>query len=193
MAGIKPKKITEVFNGQSDIVLFDVLSNGYTETTSFADVTASGISLGQIVEDSTSWEGDEPSIETIKDEQGDPIVSNVTAGTYAFSCDIADISAEMAKEIMNATGITTALTSTSFSDISDVVKFVELPVSTRPIGIINDEANRWILFPKAKIVGNLSLDSKLWRLHITATAEYIDTATLGTFMMGKGAPTAATE
>ena len=190
MAGIKPKKVTEVFNGQSDIALFDAPTGGYKDTTSFADVTASGMSLGQVVEDSTSWEGDDPTIDVIKDEQGDPIVSTVTAGTYAFSCDIADLSAEMAEAIMKATKVTGTLTSTSIGEVTDVVKFVELPVTTAPIAIFNDEANKWILFPKAKIVGNLTLDSKLWRLHITATAEYIDTDTLGTFMMGKGKPTA---
>lgn len=192
MAGIKPKKVTEVFNGQSDIALFDAPAGGYKATTSFADVTASGMSLGQVVEDSTSWDGDDPAIDVIKDEQGDPIVSTVTAGTYAFSCDIADLSAEMVAAIMKATKVTGPLTSTSIGDVADVVKFVELPVTTAPIAIFNDEANKWILFPKAKIVGNLTLDSKLWRLHITATAEYIDTDTLGTFMMGKGKPTAAT-
>lgn len=190
MAGIKPKKVTEVFNGQSDIALFDAPTGGYKDTTSFADVTASGMSLGQVVEDSTSWEGDDPTIDVIKDEQGDPIVSTVTAGTYAFSCDIADLSAEMAEAIMKATKVTGTLTSTSIGEVTDVVKFVELPVTTAPIAIFNDEANKWILFPKAKIVGSLTLDSKLWRLHITATAEYIDTDTLGTFMMGKGKPTA---
>lgn len=192
MAGIKPRKVTEVFNGQSDIVLFDAPTGGYSESTSFADVTASGMSLGQVVEDSTSWDGDEPTIDVIKDEQGDPIVSTVTAGTYAFSCDIADLSEEMAEAIMKATKVATPGTSASIESLTNVMKFVELPVTTAPIAIFNDEANKWILFPKAKIVGNLSLDSKLWRLHITATAEFIDTETCGTFMMGKGTPKAAT-
>lgn len=190
MVRIKAKKVTEVFNGQSDIAIFDVPEKGYTESTSFADVTASGMSLGQVVEDSTSWEGDDPSIDVIKDEQGDAIVTTVTGGTYAFSCDVADLSPEMAIALMKATKVENALTSTSIGTITDVVKFVELPVTTAPIAIFNDEANKWILFPKAKIVGNLTLDSKLWRLHITATAEYIDTETLGTFMMGKGTPIA---
>lgn len=188
MAGIKSRKITEIFNGQSDIVLFDAPADGYDADTSFADVTASGMSLGQVVEDSTSWEGDEPSIDSIKDEQGDIIVSTVTAGTYSFSCDVADISEEMAQEIMKATKVTTPGTSTGIKTPTGVMKFVELPVTTRPIAIFNDEANKWILFPKAKIVGSLALDSKLWRIHIVATAEFIDTATCGTFMMGKGSP-----
>lgn len=192
MPGITPKRVTEVFNGQSDIVLFDAPTAGYTATTSLADVTATGASLGQIVEDSTSWEGDDPAIDTIKDEQGDPIVSNVTAGTYSFSCDIADLSQEMAVKIMKAVAVSSPGTSTGIGSLTSVTKFVDLPVSTAPIGIFNDEANKWILFPKAKIVGNLTLDSKLWRLHIQATAEYIDTETLGTFMMGNGTPIAAT-
>lgn len=190
MAGIKSRKVTEIFNGQSDIVLFDAPSGGYKADTSFADVTAAGMSLGQVVEDSTSWEGDEPSIDSIKDEQGDVIVSTVTAGTYAFGCDIADLSEEMAIAIMKATKVATPGTSTSIGTPTSVLKFVELPVTTKPIAIFNDEANKWILFPKAKIVGNLTLDSKLWRLHIVATAEFIDTETLGTFMMGKGTPIA---
>lgn len=191
MAGIKSRKITEIFNGQSDIVLFDEPSGGYTSQTSFADVTASGMSLGQVVEDSTSWEGEDPSIDSIKDEQGDIIVSTVTAGTYGFSCDIADVSEEMATAVMKAAKVQTPGTSTGIGSLSNVLKFVELPITTRPIAIFNDEANKWILLPKAKIVGNLTLDSKLWRIHINATAEYINTDTCGTFMMGKGTPIAA--
>ena len=190
MAGIKSRKITEIFNGQSDIVLFDEPSGGYTAQTSFADVTASGMSLGQVVEDSTSWEGEDPSIDSIKDEQGDIIVSTVTAGTYGFSCDIADVSEEMATAVMKAAKVASPGTSTGIGSLSNVLKFVELPITTRPIAIFNDEANKWILLPKAKIVGNLTLDNKLWRIHINATAEYINTNTCGTFMMGKGTPIA---
>lgn len=193
MAGIKSRKITEIFNGQSDIVLFDEPSGGYTAQTSFADVTASGMSLGQVVEESTSWEGEDPSIDSIKDEQGDIIVSTVTAGTYGFSCDIADVSEEMAVAVMKAVKVQTPGTSTGIGSLSNVLKFVELPITTRPIAIFNDEANKWILLPKAKIVGNLTLDNKLWRIHINATAEYINTDTCGTFMMGKGTPIADSE
>ena len=191
--GIKSRKITEIFNGQSDIVLFDEPSGGDTAETTFANVTASGMSLGQVVEDSTSWEGEDPSIDSIKDEQGDIIVSSVTAGTYGFSCDVADISEEMAIALMKAAKVQNPGTSTGIGTPSGVLKFVELPITTRPIAIFNDEANKWILLPKAKIVGNLMLDNKLWRIHIVATAEYVNTATLGTFMMGKGTPIAASE
>lgn len=189
MAGIKSKKVTEVFNGQSDIVLFDAPTDGYDAETSFGDVTAGGMSLGQVVEESTSWDGDDPSVDIIKDEQGQSIVAVATEGTYAFSCDCADLSEEMVIAIMKAAKVTTPGTSTGIGSVTSLVKFVELPVSTRPIAIFNDEADKFILFPKAKIVGNLTLENKLWRLHISATAEFIDTETCGTFMMGKGKPT----
>lgn len=168
--------------------MFDAPADGYTESTSLSDVLASGMSLGQVVGDSTSWDGDEPSIDVIKDEQGDSIVATVTAGTYAFSCDIADLSKEFVLELLKGTEIATPGTIASIENATDVVKLVDLPVQTRPIAIFNDEANKWILFPKAKIVSSLSLDSKLWRIHISASAEFIDTETLGTCTFGKGKP-----
>ena len=54
MAGISYTKVTDVLNGQSDIVLFAAPTDGYTATTSFANVTVEGMSLGQVVEGSTS-------------------------------------------------------------------------------------------------------------------------------------------
>lgn len=189
--GITPRLITDVFNGQSDVVLFNAPTGGYTASTTFAQVTAAGMSLGQIVENSTSWDGDEASIDTVKDEQGDIIVSNVTGGTYAFSFAVADLSKEMVTTIMQAAEVATPGTSTSIGEVTELMKFVELPVITRPIGIFNDEANKFIFVPKAKIVGSISLDGKLWRLNVKVTAEYINTETLGTFMLGKGKPLAA--
>lgn len=189
MAGIKKTKVSEVFNGQSDIVLFDAPSGGYSSNTTLTEVTASGMSLGQVVGESTSWNGEDASVETIKDEQGETIVAKVTAGTYGFGCDIADLSEAKAAAIMKATKVESPGTSTTLGTPTKVLKFVELPVTTRPIAIFNDEANKWILFPKAKIVGNLKLDNGLWRMSLKATAEYIDTASCGTLMMGAGTPT----
>lgn len=189
MAKITNAGITEVFNGQSDIVLFDEVT--ISTTTTLAQVIASGRSLGQVVEDSTSWDGDEPSLDSIKDEQGDVIVVNPTSGTYAFSCDLASTEDALLKTFLKGASVTLADGSTAetVTDIKDIVKFgTELPVITRPIAIVNDEANKILLFPKAKIIGNLNLDSKLWRIHISATAEFVDTANLGTCMKFSGKP-----
>lgn len=188
MGKIKNAGITEVFNGQSDIVLFNEVN--IDSSTTLDTVIADGSSLGQIVEDSTSWDGDEPSLDSIKDEQGDVIVINPTSGTYAFSCDIASTENALIKTFFKGETITLADgKQETITGITDIVKFgTELPVITRPIAIVNDEANKVLLFPKAKIVANLNLDSKLWRIHIAATAEYIDTKNLGTCMKFSGKP-----
>jgi hypothetical protein len=187
--GIKNSATTDVFNGQADIILFDEVD--ITNTTVLTDVIASGQSLGQIVEDSTSWDGDEPSLDNIKDEQGDVIVINPSSGTYAFSCDIASTENALIETFLKGSKVTLASgkTSDTITDIKDIVKFgTELPVITRPIAVVNDESNKIMLFPKAKIIGNLNLDSKLWRIHISATAEYVDTDNLGTCMKFIGKP-----
>lgn len=188
MAGISKLDVaTVLFNGQSDIVVFDEVED-YTSAT-FTTITAQGSSLGQIVEDSTSWDGDEPTLTELKDEQGDVITVTPESGTLAFSCDIASTSTNVIKLFLKGESVTTPGSSATLGEVSDVTKFgTELPVITRPIALINDEANRVLFFPKAKIVGNLALDSKLWRVHIAVTAEFIDTATLGTGMIFRAKP-----
>lgn len=193
MAGISQLDVAAVlFNGQSDIVVFDEVED--YDTATLTNVTASGSSLGQIVEDSTSWDGEEPSLSEIKDEQGDVITVTPESGTLAFSCDIASTSANVIEIFLKGKKVTTPGSSTTLGAVSDVMKFgTELPVITRPIAIINDLANRVLFFPKAKIVGNLALDSKLWRVHISVTAEFIDTTTLGTGMIMKAKPVYETD
>ena len=167
-------EITSVFSGQSDIVVGLENADYATATidTLFAEDAAK--SLGQIVEDSTSWDGDEPEMTPIKDEQGDVITTQVTAGTLAFSCEIASTSPAMLEAFMAGEQVAD-FTSTVFSGAKAVGFGVDLPVTTRPIMIANDEGNKALVFPKAKIVGNLSYSDKLWRVAISVTAEYIKT------------------
>lgn len=178
-------EVTSVFSGQSDIVV-GLENADYTSATIdtlFAEAEAK--SLGQIVEDSTSWDGDDPEMTPLKDEQGDTITTQVTAGTLAFSCEIASTSTDMLKAFMKAEDIV-SFTSTVFNGASAVGFGVDLPVTTRPILIANDEGNKALVFPKAKIVGNLSYSDKLWRVRISVTAEYIDTDNLKTGMLLTG-------
>lgn len=163
--------ITSVFSGQSDIVV-GIENANYEDATIDTLFGEGAKSLGQIVEDSTSWDGDEPEMTPIKDEQGDVITTQVTAGTLAFSCEIASTSPAMLEAFMKAEQIAD-FTSTVFSGATATGFGVELPVTTRPILIANDEGNKALVFPKAKIVGNLSYSDKLWRIAISVTAEYI--------------------
>lgn len=187
-------EVTSVFSGQSDIVVGAVgvdytkasIDNLFEEAPEELPEGKTNLdyanSLGQIVEDSTSWDGDDPEMTPLKDEQGDTITTQVTAGTLAFSCEIASTSTDMLKAFMKAEDIA-SFTSTVFGGAKAVGFGVDLPVTTRPILIANDEGNKALVFPKAKIVGNLSYSDKLWRVKISVTAEYIDTENLKTGML----------
>lgn len=189
MAKITKADVTKIFNGQSDIVVFDAPTGGYSSTTTFAQITASGSSLGQVVGDSTSWEGEDASFDNVVDEQGNVIVAKSTAGTFGFTCDVASVSKENLVLFLRGTSVTPAGTPVSITTITNLVKAgTEIPVITRPIAIFNDEANRFMLFPKARILANISLDDKLARIKLSVTGEFIDTAELGTFMVGDGNP-----
>lgn len=183
MAGIKNAGITDIFNGQSDIVLFGEVTD-YEKATiaTLADPT----SLGQIVQDSTEWTGDEPSVDNILDEQGDIITASVTAGTVGFSFEMADLSPETIKLFFKGVEIEAA-TGAAWDSITKAIGFGhELPVMTRPIMVVNDEANKAILIPKAKITSNLTLSDGLWRIAVTVTGETVDTKTLKTCVLITG-------
>lgn len=177
-------QITSVFSGQSDVVV-GVENPTYESATIDTLFGEGAASLGQIVEDSTSWDGDDPEMTPIKDEQGDTITTQITAGTLAFSLEIASTSTNMLKAFMKAEEIE-GFTSTVFKNAKAVGFGVELPVVTRPILIANDEGNKALVFPKAKIVGNLAYSDKLWRVRLAVTAEWIDTENLKTGMLLEG-------
>lgn len=177
------ENIQSLFAGQNDIVLFTQVGSttgeiNYEATSSLADLKAPK-SLGQVVQDSTSWDGDDVSVDEIKDEQGDLITARVTAGTLAFSFELASTSKAMIEKFLNGAGLTTDAVSgvDGFTGNVSATGFgIALPVFTAPIMVLNDEANRALLFPKAKITSNLSLSDGLWRIKASVLAEYIETA-----------------
>ncbi len=181
MAGIKRAGITDIFNGQSDIVLFDEVADYSAATIA---TLAGAKSLGQIVQDSTEWTGDEPEVSNILDEQGDIITASVTAGTLGFSFEMADLSEATIKEFFKGSTITASGSNVAWSSITKVVGFGDsLPVMTRPIMIVNDEANKSLLLPKAKITSSFTLSDGLWRISVSVTAETVDTTNLKTGML----------
>lgn len=187
MAGkITKDSVTEVFNGQSDIAVFDAVAS-YGSTTAFKDIAKGGVSVGQVVADSTSWEGEEATFESILDEQGNTVASTAKKGTFAFACELANISTAKLTTFLKATSVTPATGATGISATSLVKLGTSMPVITRPIAIFNEENNKFIMFPKAKIVSSFKLDGKLWRIRIKAVAEMVDTSELGTVILGSGA------
>lgn len=177
---------TAPFVGQGDLIIFDAVSD--YSTAKLADF-ANPKSLGQIVQDSTSWEGEDVSTDQILDEQGNIITARVTAGTLAFSFDIASTSAAMMKTFMAAADISAAdLGSPNFLDgAATAVGFgVDLPVFTVPILVADQEKKRAWVYPKAKITSNLSLSDGLYRIHAVVLAEQVDTQYLKTGILLEG-------
>lgn len=172
----------KLFAGQGDLIIFDSITD-YSEAT-LASLT-NPKSLGQIVQDSTTWDGDDVSVDEIKDEQGDLITARVTSGTLAFSFELASTSQTMITKFLKGTSIaTTSVTIAGFKSPTAITGFgTQLPVFTAPIAILNDETNRAWIYPKAKITSNLSYSDGLWRIKASVLAEYVETASLHTGMV----------
>ena len=178
---------TAPFVGQGDLIIFSPVSD--YSTAKLADFTGPK-SLGQIVQDSTSWEGEDVSTDQILDEQGNLITAKVTAGTLSFSFDIASTSANMMKKFMAAADISSAnIGSPSFlaANPSAVGFGVDLPVFTCPILVADQEKKRAWVYPKAKITSNLAYSDGMYRIHAVVLAEQVDTAYLKTAILLEGA------
>lgn len=186
---IKRAGVTDIFSGQSDIILF-------SEVTDYNDKKIGDLegakSLGQIVQDSTEWNGEDPEVENILDEQGDVITASVTAGTLGFTFQMADTSAENFKEFLKGVDLKTVNDYSNdetgvWNNVDKVIGFgTQLPTMTRPIMVVNDEMNKSILLPKAKITSNLTIEDGLLRISVTVVAENVDTQYLKTGMLITG-------
>ena len=181
---------TAPFVGQGDLIIFGAVSD--YSSAKLSDFS-SPQSLGQIVQDSTSWEGEDVSTDQILDEQGNLITAKVTAGTLSFSFDIASTSANMMKKFMAAADISAANLGnpswlTGSNPAPSAVGFgVNLPVFTVPILVADQEKKRAWVYPKAKITSNLAYSDGLYRIHAVVLAEQVDTAYLKTAILLEGA------
>ena len=180
MAITKFENATSVFAGQGDLIMFDRIDD--YDKAAFTNLE-NPQSLGQIVQDSTTFEGEDPETNSILDEQGNTITATTTAGTIGFSFDIASTSPAMIKEFLKGVELS-GLTGDWATGITNAVGFgVDLPTQTRPLMILNDEKTKAFLYPKSKIVANLTNEEGLYRIHCTVTCEFLDTPTLKTAMV----------
>lgn len=186
MAIAKLEAAGKLFAGQGDLVIFDAIAD-YSAATLASLVNPK--SLGQIVQDSTTWEGEDVNTDQILDEQGNLITARVTAGTLGFSFDIASTSRLMVETFLNGVKIGNSSTGAASMSASGAIFYdgdtedtavyaagygVSLPVITRPIAVLNDELNRAWIYPKAKITANLTLSDGLYRIHAVVLAENVN-------------------
>lgn len=183
----KLENVTGLFSGQGDLFVFDALTDTQYETADLGDL-ANPKSLGQIVQDSTSWEGEDPEVTEIKDEQGNIITAKTAAGTLAFSFNLASTSSTMIKKFLkgvnvDVTGITSDDTAWAETGMAVTGFGTEIPVVTLPVAIVNDGLNKTWLYPKTKITSSLAYEDGLWVIHCACIAENIDTTGLKTGML----------
>jgi hypothetical protein len=176
MAIPKLEGAAKLFAGQGDLVIFDEISDYAGKSLANLTISSGNGSLGQIVQDSTSWEGEDVNTEQILDEQGNLITDRVTAGTLGFSFDIASTSLAMVKKFLAGVDIEGSALASLFDSATVVAAGfgTALPVMTRPIGVLNDELNRAWIYPKAKITSNLAYSDGLYRIHAVVLAETLD-------------------
>lgn len=183
----KIENVTGLFSGQGDLFVFDALSDSEYASATLATLKGAK-SLGQIVQDSTSWEGEDPEVTEIKDEQGNIITAKTAAGTLAFSFNLASTSSTMIKKFLKGINVdVSALTSdgTPWTENGMVVTGfgTEIPVVTLPVAIVNDGLNKTWLYPKTKITSSLAFEDGLWVIHCACIAENLDTVGLKTGML----------
>ena len=180
MAIGKLEQASVLFAGQGDLIMFKEIADYGTASLATLDQPQS---LGQIVQDSTSWEGEGPEISETLDEQGNVITARTTAGTLGFSFDIASTSQKMIETFLGGKKVELP-SGTDAWGTGTAMKFgTEIPTIVRPIAIVNDLKNRTWVYPKAKITSSLSLEDGLYRIHCSVIAEGLDTDTLGTVMV----------
>lgn len=183
----KIENVTGLFSGQGDLFIFGALTDAEYESANLASLK-DPVSLGQIVQDSTSWEGEDPETTEIKDEQGNIITAKVAAGTLAWAFDLASTSSAMIKKFLKGMNVDVSALTTDNTPWDEggmvVTGFgVDIPVTTVPMAIVNDGMNKTWLYPKTKVTGSLAYADGLWRIHCNCIAEYLNTAGLKTGML----------
>lgn len=186
MAGIKEKTLSEFFVGQGDMIYFDSVSD-YSAAT-LATLT-NGQSLGNIKEGSTAWTGEDVAIEIVRNEQGNPIVSVPSAGTYSWEFTLAEFDDATVKMLFQGVDIdVTSLTADWLASQGVNVIGIgnELPLVEMPVGLVNQTLNKVILAPKAQVTSSLVIEDKMVCIHCAVTAQTVNTASLKTITIING-------
>lgn len=165
------------------VLIFDPVAD-YTSAT--LNTLGTPTDVGDILQDSTSWDGDEISFETINNELGEAVVSTVTNGTYAYSFRLMSSDEETIKKFLKAIPITISTGPTWMSGTKGVGYGTELASFEAPVGWVNMDYNQMLLFPKARVIAGQNWENNLLVTTVSVMAQKVDTENLKTVMLLSG-------
>lgn len=188
MAGIPNLvQVADVFKGYSAHLIGDI-GLDYA-TAEFSDVANTLKIIGDILDGSTSSNGEDISIEERKNEQGITVYTLPTsAGSIGWDYTVMstdEVSMQKFLQAVKISGVT--LPAWEATDgAKDILKFgVEAATFVAPFGLINSTKDRLILLPSATYTCALTVDGKDTMIKVSVKANKIDTPKLGTAMMKK--------
>lgn len=177
---------TRMFDGIARVIAFPNFDvSTLSDKTTLADIFATGgKDLGQIVEETPSWDGDEMAVTTLKNTEGGVIRSVTTPGTLAWSCRIPH-SVETAK-IVGGTELESAELGGGFvpAEGKPIIGINPSDLNHQwPIGVLNLVKNEFAFFPKASVGTSPTIeDDGLMEYNVKATADEIETDNLKSMM-----------
>lgn len=182
MAGLQRPTVTNVFDGQGCLIIFDPVSD-YDNAT-VAQITANGIDVGQVINGSSEWTGEDAAFDNLTDEQGDVIVPRPTAGTAGFDFVMADFAAEKMKKFMHGREISlTGMDGSAFKGATKAIAIGDqMPVIEAPAAWVSATMDKVTFFPKARIVTSPTYQDGIMGLKSSVVAQDCNTTNLGTMM-----------
>ena len=187
--GILDASIGGVFNGVGDVIVFDAITDASLATAKISSL-ANGMSLGDLFDGTVSYTGDDPTMNDIKNEQGQVIYSYAEDGTFSFEATIAKLNPAATVKFLKGTVITDAsLSATTWQNSGGTHVGFGDQVATQflPIAWLNREKNMIVTFPKALVTATLTNQDGGIGLKLSAKAMKVNTANLKTVMLSTAA------
>jgi hypothetical protein len=187
--GVLDSSIGGCFNGVGDIVVFDNITDANYSAAKLSTL-ANAMSLGDLYNGAASYTGDEPTIEQIKNEQGQVVYSYAEDGTFSFEAVIINLNPAATQKFLKGVSIADAsLAGTTWQNTGGThVGFGhEIPAQYMPVSWFNRDKNILLTFPKALCVANLVNQDGGVGLKVKFTAQKLNTANLKTVMLSTAA------
>lgn len=187
----KIDSVSSLFAGQGDILVFDAITEANYATATLASLIG-GKTVGDVFEGSTNWTGDDISFEELSNEQGIAVGVKTVVGSYKYEFTHMSVTDARIKLFMAGTTIANPGTLPTWLNAAPVPAITgfghEVGVITRPIALLNETKDKFLIFPKAKIATSLVMDGTNVMMKSIVSADSINTANLKTVLLVTGLP-----